>query len=332
MSLDIKTVGSEPKRHTFAHVARRLGGDRPATRYQEATYDWQAVANFHYRPSWDATYELHDTKRTQIVMHDWYAFLDPRQFYYGTYTQARAKLGDQFEKALGFVEKVNALSALPPQWLATVGFYLLPLRHYEWGANMNNCAITAYGYGTALTQASMFETTDRLGLAQMLSRIGLAIDGHSGSSLDEAKTRWMDDARWQPLRRLVEDTLVVEDWFELLVAQDLALDGIVHPLFFGEFDAEGRKHDATAITLLGEAFVDWYADTTRWVDSVIKIAAKESDANAGALSGWYEKWVARAVEAVEPIANEVLGASAGASLVTVRANLDRRASAAGLTI
>lgn len=38
MSLEIKTASLEPVRHTFAHIARRFG-DKPATRYQEATHD-----------------------------------------------------------------------------------------------------------------------------------------------------------------------------------------------------------------------------------------------------------------------------------------------------
>ena len=36
MELNIASVEIEPKRHTFGNVARRLGEDRPASRYEEA--------------------------------------------------------------------------------------------------------------------------------------------------------------------------------------------------------------------------------------------------------------------------------------------------------
>ena len=49
MTIEIKTATLEPVRNTFAHIERRFG-DKPATRYQEATYDVQASANLHYRP------------------------------------------------------------------------------------------------------------------------------------------------------------------------------------------------------------------------------------------------------------------------------------------
>ena len=53
MQIDIKTADIKPIRNTFDHVAKRLGKDKPASRYQEATYDIQPETNFHYRPLWD---------------------------------------------------------------------------------------------------------------------------------------------------------------------------------------------------------------------------------------------------------------------------------------
>ena len=97
MQIDIKTTAVEQVRQTFSHVARRLGADKPASRYQEATFDLQPEVNFHYRPLWQPEFELYDKGRTAIVMNDWYAFKDPRQYYYGAYTTARAKQQDAME-------------------------------------------------------------------------------------------------------------------------------------------------------------------------------------------------------------------------------------------
>lgn len=38
MQIDIKTTSIEPLRHTYSHIARRLGQDKPASRHpQEPT-------------------------------------------------------------------------------------------------------------------------------------------------------------------------------------------------------------------------------------------------------------------------------------------------------
>ncbi|HBO79902.1 MAG TPA: phenol hydroxylase, partial [Cupriavidus sp.] len=223
MQIDIRTDASvTPIRQTFAHIARRLGADKPATRYQEAMYDLQPVTSFHYRPLWQPQYELYDARRTRVVMQDWYALKDPRQYFYGGYVNARARQQETMEKNLEFVDKRGLLSRLPDDARELLTLGVVPLRHVEWAANMNNASITAYGFGSAITQAAMYHTMDRLGIAQYLTRIGLLIGDKA--AVDQARAAWMEDMAWQPLRHAAEDLLVRDDWFEQHVAQNLVLD------------------------------------------------------------------------------------------------------------
>ena len=153
MQVDIKTTNIQPIRQTFSHIARRLGADKAASRYQEATLDMQPTTNWHYRPLWEPELHVFDVRRTNIVMADWYAFKDPRHFYYGVYTMARAKQQEGVDKQFEFAEKRNLLGALDEATRESLTQLLIPLRHYEWGSNMNNTYCCAYGYGTAVTQA-----------------------------------------------------------------------------------------------------------------------------------------------------------------------------------
>ena len=105
MQIDLQTIAIKPLRHTFDNIARRIGADKPATRYQEGTLDMQQEANYHYRPTWDPDHLIYDRARTVIKMADWYSFKDPRQFYYGAYTMARAKQQDTAEANFDFVER-----------------------------------------------------------------------------------------------------------------------------------------------------------------------------------------------------------------------------------
>lgn len=176
MSIEIKTATLEPIRHSYANIERRFG-EKPASRYQEATYDLQAEVNFHYRPLWQPEFELNDKARTAIVMGDWYDLKDPRQFYYGTYVQNRAKLQDTAEGNYAFFEKRSLVDNLSDDVKQLLINYLIPLRHVEHTANLNNMYGCAFGYGTAITQALIYNAMDRLGIAQYLSRIGLILDG-----------------------------------------------------------------------------------------------------------------------------------------------------------
>lgn len=53
MQYELRYQVIEPKRNTYQNVIDRYG-DRPATRYQEATLDVEPRENFHYRPTWIA--------------------------------------------------------------------------------------------------------------------------------------------------------------------------------------------------------------------------------------------------------------------------------------
>jgi phenol hydroxylase P1 protein len=200
-NIDLRTVSIKPLRQTFDHIARRFG-DKPASRYQEGTYDLQATHNFHYRPTWDPTHEIFDATRTKIVMKDWYAFKDPRQFYYGTYTMARARQQETAEANFDFVEARGLADVLPEDVKQTALDVLVPLRHVEWGGNMNNAFICAYGYGTAITQPCIFQSMDQLGIAQYLTRIGLLLaDPEALDDRQAGVARRPDVAAAAPLRR-----------------------------------------------------------------------------------------------------------------------------------
>ena len=311
MQIDIKTTAVEPVRNNFDNVRRRQGSDKPVSRYLEATLDVQSEEHFHYRPLWDQRHAIHDPSRTRIRMKDWYALLDPRQYYYGTYTIARARMQDAVDRNFKLAEKRGLFADLPPETARKIRTLLLPRRHVEWGANMNNCLIADLGYGTAVTQAAMFATMDRLGIAQYLTRLGLLLDGNTGDSLDEAKRAWMEHEAWQGLRRYVEDTFVLDDWFELHVAQNLVLDGVLYPLYERfEDDLVGRG--ASALPVVLEFMPSWTEEHRRWTDAVVQIAARESEDNRKLLADWASAWRKRAAEAVGPLQRAMFEASTGA--------------------
>ncbi|MGB1563493.1 MAG: aromatic/alkene monooxygenase hydroxylase subunit beta [Sinimarinibacterium flocculans] len=330
MQVDIKTTSVTQLRNTFSNVARRLGGDKPASRYQEATFDLQPEVNFHYRPLWDPRFELYDKKRTKIVMRDWYAFMDPRQYYYGAYTIARSRQQETMEKNTEFVESRGLLRNLPDDARAKVVEAVLPLRHVEWAANMNNCQITALGWGTAITQATMYNTMDRLGLAQYVTRIGLLLDGNSGETLVQAKQLWLEDAAWQGVRRYVENTLVVEDWFELFVAQNVILDGLVYPLVYQHFDSRFATEHGPALSMITSFMGGWFDETRRWVDATLKVAATESQENAALLAEWVARWKQEGLEALKPLATRYAGEDGVAILENVAAELQARVEKVGV--
>jgi phenol hydroxylase P1 protein len=285
MHVDIKTESVTQLRQTFSHVARHIGGDKPASRYQEATYDLQAQTNFHYRPLWQPEMELYDVRRTKLVMKDWYAFRDPRQYYYGAYTITRSRQQDAMEKNIEFIDKRGLLRGLPDAERQQLVFALVPLR-----------------------------------------------DSNSGESLAQGKTLWLEHPAWQGLRRTVEKMMVTDDCFEVFVAQNLVLDGLLYPLVYQHYERKFSDAHGPALSLLAEFMSSWFDETSRWVDATIKIAAAESEANRELLRGWVAGWRGRVREALGAYAAELFGDGAEAVLAQIDQGFDARLAKLGLGV
>ena len=330
MAIDLRTVSITPLRQTFGHLARRMGADKPASRYIEATMDLQPTENYHYCPTWEPQLDIFDTRRTQIRMKDWYALKDPRQFYYGAWTQARGRMQETAEADFTIVDDLGLAGSYPAAAREQALKIFLPLRHLAWGANVNNSYVSAYGYGIAITQAACYASMDQLGIAQYLTRLGLAFDRIE--ALTEAKTAWMDAAEWQGLRHLVEDLMVEKDWFQILVAQDFVLNGLLYPLIFVRYNERLNATNGPVFSLLTRFQNEWYAENVKWIDAQIKAAAADSAENQALLSQWGQHWSQRAQQALAPIARLAFGDEAASVMSEVEQALNARAAKAGITL
>lgn len=331
MTIDLKTREIKPLRHTYTHVAQYIGANKAASRYQEGTVGAQPAANFHYRPTWDPEHELFDTSRTAIQMKDWYALKDPRQFYYASWTMTRARQQDAMESNFEFVESRGMIDLVSDEVRQQALSVLVPLRHAAWGANMNNSQICALGYGTTFTAPAMFHAMDNLGVAQYLTRLALVMSGPD--LLDEAKQAWMTSPDWQPLRRYVENTLVLQDPVELFIAQNLALDGLLYPMIYGAFvDDYIALNGGSAVAMLTTFMPEWHDESSRWVDAVVKTMATESVDNKALLIHWLRTWEDQAASALLPVAEMALAENGHDALEEVRQQLRARVAKAGIVL
>ncbi len=299
MQFELRTQVIEPRRKTFSNLVRRYG-DRPASRYEEGSVDIQATENFHYRPLWAPDKELYDPTYTAFRLTDPYSFLDPRQLYYAPYVQSRAASGEAFSKSLDYVDSRGLLTKLPDGWAAIVGELLLPLRHYEAGAELISIEGSRFAYGTTIDQACTYAAFDRIGNAQSLSRVGIVFnDGHA-HALAEAKEKWLDDPALQGLRRLIEELLIERDYAKELIALDLC-DQLLYAVLYTHLDEAALMGGAGAYSLIAQHFSTWFLDQRRWIDQLVKVWFADpefAETNKAAFNDVLDRRWSQIVEAV----------------------------------
>jgi phenol hydroxylase P1 protein len=302
----------EPKRQSYQNLVDRFG-DQPASRYLEATVDVEPRENFHYRPTWVADRELYDERYSALRLADPYAFTDPRQFYYTPYVTNRAALHDTFGRTLTYLEDRGLLARLPRAWRDVLRSVVVPLRHYESGAQLVSVAGARFAYGTSLEQCCTFAAFDRIGNAQMLSRVGIALAAGMSDVLTTAKQQWLSADHLQPLRRLVEEIMVVEDWAEGILAVDL-VDSYLYPLVYRGLDERALLDGAGAYSLFAQHLSTWYADQRRWLDA-LTVAWRADPVNGPAnerhLARVDATWRPRAERAVDALSSAIDGSLNG---------------------
>jgi phenol/toluene 2-monooxygenase (NADH) P1/A1 len=330
MELNIASVEIEPKRHTFGNVARRLGEDRPASRYEEAMYDAQPTENFHYRPQWEPEFEIYDKARTKIKMNDWYDLLDPRKFHYMTYVSTRASQNAANLQSFDFIEKRLLVNFIKQENLQKAFDFLTPLRHYEYAGNMNNLAIVDRVYGTAMMSATLFHAEDRLGMAQHITKMILLLSNNDVKKLDSGKEAWMNDSKWQGLRKAVEDSLVVKDPIRLFIKQNVVFDAFVIPLMINEFSKEMAENEEMVVPMLSEFITSWYEETIKWLDSVVKVMTSESSENKELLTQWIKEDIEIIEAAMLPLS--AFSNNSNELLASTKLELINRLDKSGITL
>lgn len=303
MQYELKTQIIETTRQTFDPLAKRFG-DKPMTRYQEGTYDLQPVENFHYRPSYAPDKELYDKSYSRLQLADPYSFADPRQYYYTPYVTARSSMHEAFGKTLDYVENHNLMERTPEPWQNLIANVIMPLRHYEAGGQMLFSGACRFSYGATISQCCAYEGFDRVGNAQLMSRVGIALGGGTAAVLKGAKRVWMEDEHTQPLRKFIEELLVVDDWAVGVIGMDLA-DRLIDTLVYRHLDEEAILGGAGSYSLLAQHVGTWYADHRKWLDALYKtwLADEEyAESNKEVFSEAVNTWLPRAAEAIKSLA------------------------------
>lgn len=306
MQYELRQQVIEPVRQTFTPLVKRYG-ERPATRYEEGSVGIQSTEHFHYRPLWDPQHDIYDADYSALKLSDPDAYTDPRQFYYTPYVVNRAALHEGFGRNLSYVVDRELLTKMAQPWQDLIAKTVLPLRYYESGAQLINVEGGRFAYGTTIEQVFTYASFDRIGNAQILSRIGIALGENSDSVLVTSKPAWLDSAGLQGLRRLIEELLVEPDWGLSNFGLDLC-DRLIFPLLTAHLDEAALLGGAGVYSLLIQQLGAWWTDQRKWLNPLISAWVNDPEhgaANVEALQATVASRLPQATAAVIDLAQEM---------------------------
>jgi phenol hydroxylase P1 protein len=258
MQIDLRTVSIKPLRQTFDHIAAASGGQAGLALPGGHDGHVQADANFHYRPP--------GTRSTRS-------------------STLAAPHGDG---RLVRASRTRASSTTAPTpWPARAagdrrGRLRLrreprPGRRF---ARRGACATPRSTAGAAAPCGLGRQHEQRLHLRLRLRHrhhpaLHLPGDGSAGHrpvphprgpaagrrrALDEAKQAWLEAPPGRACAA-TSKTPGVKDWFELFVAQNVVLDGLLYPLVYETRSTTCCRPGRPPVSMLTQFMTDWFAET-----------------------------------------------------------------------
>jgi phenol hydroxylase P1 protein len=214
---------------------------------------------------------------------------------------------------------------------------VLPLRHYESGAQLVSVNGARFAYGTTVSQCLTYAAFDRIGNAQMLTRAGIALGGGSAELLGGAKEDWIQGEALQGLRRMIEELLIEDDWATQVIAVDL-VDRMLYPLLYGHLDEAALMGGAGSYSLIAQHFAAWFTDHRRWLDALYSSWTSDpthgaaNSAQLAALVGKYLPPARAAVGLVVDKVEDLVGGGAQEALALSAADIRTSFTQLGLTL
>ena len=152
-----------------------------------------------------------------------------------------------------------------------------------------------------------FQVFDRLRLqqdiVQHLFQLELDVPGFSD---EHGRDAWMNDPSLAQVREIIEHMIAGNDWFETVVAINLAFEPLVgHLAKHGLFAAFAAVNgDSATPIVLAQSQLD-AERASRSVQELVKLACADPDhgaANNAIISGWVTKWSAQCRKASDGLA------------------------------
>lgn len=307
--------------------------------YEEVTLRQQPYLHFHFRNKYDERdYELFDPRYTRLKCADWEGFRDPKKFWYTTYVNNRRKMSEEVENGSAYAMELGVVENLSSSWVNALRDLYTPLRHLEYGENVQMQHVVRYALGTPVEQCAAFQAYDKTGRAQWITQWAMNMEEYHGEFLSHGKQVLLNDPAYQPLRRYVEEIWVTEDWAEVIAATNLTLDLLLGNLMYRELSKEAMKQGDTHLSILNLVIskqMDWHQDWAfaffqymskdtaqsrwdylkslgyenwpgdyRWGLSLSdpRETPEEAASNGDIISEWVSKWYPKAVQAVLALA------------------------------
>jgi hypothetical protein len=287
---------------------------RRASVYEEVTIDTQVSVDRHLKGGWLVAFEdgrgSHSLGSTALRVSDWFDWRDPGELWERPFYQQAAQAAREQDAAVAAARSEGLFARMSDEWRQFLQSSLQLPAFYEHGLWRALCGAARPALSDLLTHAIVLEAAMKQRQAQDLVVYAMDLEPEIGEcSTDAARTRFLEEEAWQPVRALVERVNAKSDWAERVIATNLSIEPLVGSLLRREMLLVPASLNGDPVTpvIIGNAQREWlwYRD---WTSELVRFCVEDEEFgahNREVLAGWAAEWNAEAETAADALATEL---------------------------
>lgn len=294
------------------------GRKRPPGEYEELSTGMQWASPSLMRTAigtWDPD--------STVLRADWNQFRDPAGLYYRTYVIGQDAVERSLDSVFAVAKEADFITGLDPVWRESLKGLVGAMSFAQWGIAMAQQHVQRFCLSPTIAQSSQLQVMDKLRNAERDLEWYDLLVGEDAPE-DAVRIEWTQSPAMQPLRKYIEEALIVADWAEVIVAINLALAGVLEPFLREVYIRGGQAHHDFVTSALGSSIAKDSKRHVQWTDAFVKFSLAE-DGNAVAIGDWLDHYLPAAVVAVAAVAAaHPIGGIAGDAISVARNELRSR--------
>lgn len=262
---------------------------------------------------WGPPYHIHGDRpshqvwsddSTVLRSSDWATYRSPDKLYYRTYTGRQAKAERAVSTAFKFAEDSGQLGRVDREHVDMMRDVVGALQYPDWGFCVVHQYATRFAMSSWIAGATEFMMFDELRHAQLYARLALAY-GQMHDGFDDPRRTWLEDKRFQPTRRLIEELLAVLDWGKAVVLADILIEPVLTSVVHSMLSSRSIRAGDALTPFVCQSIAE---DKARHRDSAaefLQLVATDRAHGAGNrehVEEWVRDWLPAAVDAATSLA------------------------------
>jgi hypothetical protein len=164
---------------------------------------------------------------------------------------------------------------------------------------------TRFALSSWIAGATEFMMFDELRHAQLYGRLTLAYEeAHEG--FDNGQALWMNEPRFQPTRRLIEELISVLDWGQAMVVAGILVEPVLTSVVHSVLRAGSIQAGDTLTTFVCQSIARDKRRHRESASAFLSLVCSDvefGEANREKVSGWVADWLPRARAAAVALAD-----------------------------